>query len=814
MKRTKPQFFLVILFLTAVLATYAQPANDIEVKRVKLPNGWSLTPVGRQLPLGDLPLNIAVSMRQHYLAVTNNGQSIQSIQLIDVSKEKVLDNKIIAKSWGGLVFSSDEKFLFVSGGNDNWILKYAIKKGQLHTVDTIKLGQPWPNKISPAGLALDDKRNLLYVVTKENNSLYLVDLKTKAILQQLPLGGEAYTCVLSPDKKELYVSGWAMDKMFIFNTDKRKIVDSIQVGDNPNDFCLSSHGDYLFVANANDNSVSVIDIKRRRVIETLNAALYTTKLSGSTTNGVCLSPDEKTLFIANADNNCLAVFDISHPGKSVSKGFIPTGWYPTCVRVAGKKIFVTNGKGLAPFANPRGPNPTIKKEPVVLHEGINNKPDATQYIAGMFQGKLSIIDPPSEKQLSDYTQAVYHNTPYRNEENEIAEGEDGNPLPRKIGKPSPIKHVFYLIKENRSYDQVLGDLAGGNGDSSLVLFGEKITPNQHALAKQFVLLDNFYVDGEVSSDGHNWSMGAYATDFLEKNWPSHYGRRGGSEASSGLRAVANNKDGFIWDNASRSGVTFRTYGEFSNNQFLPQVPILKNHLCPYFPSFNGDIRDTTRFGLFKRELDSLLRINAVPQLVTIKFPNDHTEGTAIGRPTPFAHVADNDLAVGMLVEYLSKTPIWKESVIFILEDDAQNGPDHVDAHRSTAYIAGGFVKRGFVDHTMYSTSSVLRSIELILGMPPMTQYDAAAIPMWRCFDKIAHTEGFSSLPAIVDLNEKNQKENKLSLLSSKLDFSNEDRVPDGLLNEILWKYVHGEHSSLPVPVRAAFFRGKQKKEED
>jgi YVTN family beta-propeller protein len=592
------------------------------------------------------------------------------------------------------------------------------------------------------------------------------------------------------------------------------MIDSVGVGDNPNDICLTAKGTLLYVANANDNSVSVIDIKKRKVVETLNAALYTTKLSGSTTNSVSLGSDEKTLYIANADNNCLAVFDVSTPGKSTSKGFIPTGWYPTCVRVTGKKLFVTNGKGLAPFANPDGPNPMAKKQPVVLHEGIPNKPKEVQYIAGMFQGDLETIDIPSEKQMVIYSKEVYANVPYNKEQEQFAGGEPGNPVPQKTGSTSPIKHVFYIIKENRTYDQVLGDIPEGNGDKKLVLFGEQVTPNQHALARQFVLLDNFYVDGEVSSDGHNWSMGAYATDFLEKTWPSYYGRRGGSEASSGLREVANNKDGFIWDNCKRSGVTFRTYGEFTNNNFRPQVPVLEGHFCPYFPSFNGNIRDTTRFALWRREFDSLLAINAVPQFVTVKFPNDHTEGTAVGRPTPFAHVADNDLAVGLFIEHLSHTPIWKESVVFILEDDAQAGPDHVDAHRSTAYIAGGFVKRGFVDHTMYSTSSVLRTIELILGMPPMTQYDAAATPMWRCFNKEANAQGFTALPAQVDLTEKNTADNKLAQLSGKLDFSKEDLIPDQVMNEIIWKFVKGENVPMPAPVRAAFFKASKNEEDD
>ena len=783
-----------------------QDLQTMESKQVRLPNGWSITPAGRHVTVGDLPLNIAVSHSQRFLAVTNNGQSTQSIQLVDAKNEKILDNKIIGKSWGGIAFSKNEKYLYASGGNDNWILKYAIQEGKLNTVDTFKLGAPWPNKISPDGITVDDRRQLLYTVTKEDNSLYVVDMRTKAIVQKLPLDGEAYTCLLSPDKNELYISAWAADKILIYDTRKNELIDSVTVGDNPNDIVLTAKGTYLYVANANDNSVSVVDIKKRKVVETLNAALYTTKLSGSTTNGVSLSRDERTLYIANADNNCLAVFDVSKPGNSSSRGFIPAGWYPTCVRAVGDKLFVTNGKGLTPFANPHGPNPMARKQPVVLHEGIPNKPADVEYIAGMFKGDLEIIDVPDDKQMAVYSQAVYKNTPYRKEEEQLAEGDAGNPVPEKIGGSSPIKYVFYIIKENRTYDQVLGDMPEGNGDQKLVLFGEKVTPNQHALAKQFVLLDNFYVDGEVSSDGHNWSMGAYATDFLEKTWPSYYGRRGGSEASSGMREVANNKDGYIWDDAKRSGVTFRTYGEFSNNKFEPQVAGLAGHVCPYFPSFNGNIRDTSRFYLWEREFDSLLAANAQPQLVTVKFPNDHTEGTAIGRPTPFADVADNDLAVGLFVEHLSKTPIWKESVVFILEDDAQAGPDHVDAHRSPAYMAGGFVKRGFVDHTNYTTTSVLRTIELILGMPPMTQYDAAATPMWRCFNKESQAGGFTALPAQIDLTDRNVKEDRMSMISNKLDFSKEDLAPEQVLNEILWKYAKGENSPLPAPVRAAFFK--------
>jgi phospholipase C len=465
------------------------------------------------------------------------------------------------------------------------------------------------------------------------------------------------------------------------------------------------------------------------------------------------------------------------------------------------------------MANPYGPNPFGNKQQVIYQQGDPEKPKDVQYIAGLFKGTMSVMEEPTDAQLSVYSQVVYRNTPYNKVKELITQGEAGNPIPRKVGDPSPIKYVFYVIKENRTYDQVLGDMKEGNGDPRLVLFGENITPNQHALAKEFVLLDNFYVDGEVSADGHNWSMGAYATDFLEKNWVSSYGGRGGSYDAEGNRTVANNKGGFIWDHCKKAGVTYRTYGEFADN-YKPNIPALKDHLCPYFTGFDGKVRDTARFGQWKREFDSLLSKNAVPRFNTVRFGNDHTEGLRLGRPSPYAHVADNDLAVGMFVEYLSKSPIWKETAIFILEDDAQNGADHVDAHRSPAYVAGGFVKRGFVDHTMYSTSSMLRTMELILGIPPMSQYDAAAQPLWRCFSNTANLTPFTVRANRIDLNEKNTAMNKWQQRSEKFNLTKEDAVPDLEFNTVLWYGLKGDHVPFPGPKRAAFFKQTKSADKD
>ena len=803
----------VAAFLLVSAFAHAQTVQQLLAKKVTLPNGWALTPIGRSFPLGDLPLNMVISKSNQLMAVTNNGQGTQSIQLINPITEKVLDSKIIERSWYGLAFSADEKKLYASGGHNNRIEIFSIENNKLTLSDSIVLGKKWPNKVSPAGIAIDDSKQLLYIVTREDNQLYIVDLKNKQIIHKQALDGEAYACVLSPNQEFLYISCWGCDKVYQFSTSQRKMLAEIPVGDNPNEMVLNKKGTILYVANANDNSVSVINTKEQKVVEILNVALYPDAPNGSTTNGLALTANEKTLYVANADNNCLAVYDVSKPVQSKSKGFIPVGWYPTNVKVVGNKIFVTNGKGFSSKANVYGPNPFANKQIVLHHEGDPNKPKGVEYIAGLFMGTMSVINIPSPKQMSVYSQVVYQNTPYNKGKEKIVQGEAGNPIPRRVGDKSPIKYVFYVIKENRTYDQVLGDMKEGNGDPRLTLFGENITPNQHALARNFVLLDNFYVDGEVSMDGHNWTMGAYATDFLEKSWVSSYGGRGGSYDGEGNRKVANNKGGFFWDHAKKAGVSFRSYGEFVDN-YKANIPVLEGNFCKYFTGYNNSVMDTTRFYQWKRDFDSLLAINKVPQFNSVRFSNDHTEGLRLGRPTPYAHVADNDFAVGLFVEYLSKSPIWKETAIFIVEDDAQNGADHVDAHRSIAFVAGGFVKRGYVDHTMYSTSSALRTMELILGIPPMSQYDAAATPMWRCFTSTPNLNSFNALMPTIHLKEKNTARNEWQRRSEQFNLAKEDAVPDLEFNKVLWHGLKGDHIPFPGPKRAAFYKPIEKADKD
>ncbi len=809
----KLKLVLGLAFIAVSSQSFAQIPGKITVTgQVLLPNGWKLSPAGRALPLGDLPLNMQISASGKLMAVTNNGQSTQSIQLIDPKTEQQLDEKIVGKSWYGLVFSHDEKTLYASGGNDNWIYAFHINNNKIGTADTIKLGpNPWPkDKICATGIAVNKSNTRLYTVTKEDSALYIVDPIGKKILNRVKLAAEAYSCILSPDEKTLYISIWGGEEVSCYNIITGKI-SSIKTGSHPNELLLNRKGTLLFVANANDNSVSIINTITHKTIEVMSTSLYPTKLTGSTTNGLALSPDEKTLYIANADNNCLAVFDVSKPGNSQSKGFIPVGWYPTNIHTLGNKILVANGKGFTSMANPNGPKPIKKADNSGYQKGAVNTKE--QYIGGLFKGTLSFIDVPKADQLKIYTKQVYTNTPFSSKVTSLAAGEEGNPIPRRRGEKSPIKHVFYIIKENRTYDQVLGDMPQGNGDTSICIFGNKVTPNHHAIANEFVLLDNFYVDAEVSADGHNWSTAAYATDFIEKTWPTSYGSRGGNYDSEGTRKAGDPRDGYIWDYCKRAGVSYRTYGEFADDG-KPNIKSLEGHYCQKAPGFDLDIKDVYREEVWAHDFDSLLAINAVPQLSTVRISNDHTSGQHKGAISPIAAVADNDQGIGRFIEHLSKSPIWNESVVFILEDDAQGGSDHIDAHRSPVFVAGGYVKRNAVIHNMYSTSGVLRTIELILGLPPMSQYDAAAVPLFECFSNKPDLTPYIAKPAQVDLEQRNVADNESSRRSQSFNLAKEDAVPDFDLNEVIWKYVKGENAVMPAPKRSAFVILEKKKKDD
>jgi hypothetical protein len=481
----------------------------------------------------------------------------------------------------------------------------------------------------------------------------------------------------------------------------------------------------------------------------------------------------------------------------------------------GKRLLVANGKGIIPKANRHGPQPG-KDPPASVRE----------YIGGLFRGTLSIIELPSgerfEEQLKKYTSQAYRCLPDGQRIPTTAKLE-GNPVPRRAGDATPIKYCIYIIKENRTYDQVLGDMPEGHGDPALCLFPERITPNHHKLARDFVLLDNFYVESEVSADGHEWTVGAYATDFVEKTWPLSYGHNKHKKypyPAEGNFPIAAPAGGYLWDRAKEAGVSYRSYGEFINNgktntePGTSRVASLKEHFDPWFRSFDMDYPDVKRAERFISELRRFENEGEMPRLLIVRLPNDHTSGTTTNKHTPIACVGDNDLAFGMIVEAITHSKFWPQTAIFVVEDDAQNGPDHVDAHRTIAYVISPYVKRGSVDSTMYSTSSMLRTMELILGLKPMSQFDAAAMPMFNSFQRKPDLRPYKRLPVSVDLNERNAKLAWGSDLSEKMDFSKEDAADDLLLNEVIWRSIRGANNPMPAPTRAAFVFAHSEQNDD
>ena len=815
---------------------------------LQLPNGWRLRPAGRYLELGNFPVTMALHPSGQFLAVLHAGMGEHEVVIVDLNpkKQRIHSRYSVDQTFIGLTFSPDGRHLFASGGEFEVVHQWDFERGSLSNPRPISLQGDVENLIV-GGLAIDPKGRELFVAATWGDAVIRVavdnpgnrtvipihppadeekkpkgdppsppdnrkdpDAKPKAAKKKIEPQAYPYTCLVEPTGRQLFVSLWSAAKVAVIDLATNRTVAFWPTAAHPTEMALSPDAKTLYVACANSPSVSVIDTTNGQNLQTIACDLYPGLPAGNTPNSLSLTPDGELLLVANADANNIAVFNVADRKQAQSLGFIPVGWYPTSVRFnpQDQRIYVANGKGVTSKPNRSGPSPS--NYPINLGE----------YIGVLFKGSLSTIDFPKPEVLMQYTKIAYQCAPLKKDHTPDTSGvPDDNPIPKKLGDPSPIQHVIYIVKENRTYDQVFGDIKEGKGDPRLCLFPEPITPNHHRLAQEFVLLDNLYVDGEVSADGHEWTMGAYATDFVEKVWPLSY--RGGAKGKIGypsegaMDRIARPAGGYIWDRCAQAQVSYRSYGEWINNgpkrpdgtfeDGTAAVKALEGHFDPKYRSYDLTYKDVDRAKRYIEELKRFEQLGEMPRFTVIKLPNDHTAGTRQGMPTPTAMVADNDLALGMIVEAVTHSRFWKTTAIFVIEDDTQNGPDHIDAHRSVALVISPYTKRKFVDSTMYSTSSMLRTMELILGLQPMSAYDAAARPMYNCFQAKPDYRPYKHLVPQTDLNAKNVAGAWGQDLSEQFDLTKEDRADDLLFNEVIWRSVKGANSPMPPPVRAAFF---------
>jgi YVTN family beta-propeller protein len=806
---------VVVLAAMCVAPVWTQlphPTSD----GYELPNGWRITPAGRAIATEDMVLKLVASPDDRVVIGSHSGYNPHGLVVVDTKSEEALQRISLKTTWLGMAWSPDGKTLYVSGGNANGkkrigatlapIYEFSYEDGRLSSEPIGRLDETIDkSRIWWSGIAYHPKKDLLYAanrgVNAEPSNIVVFDTKARKLVTRIPVDVNPYELAFSPDGNSLFVSNWASDTVSVIDTLQNRVTGVIDVGANPNDMKLSNDG-RLFVACSNDNTIRVIDTKTRRQIETISTTITSRAPEGSTPDALALDQTRHLLYVANADNNNIGVIDISNAKRSEVVGFIPSGWYPSALALSrdGRKLFIGNSKGQGSYSDIKGPLSPLA-----------SRFNGDDTIKTLQKGSIEIVDVMNlRKQLAAYTKQAMANSPYEDSQLAMARApKSPSVIPREVGAGSPIQHVIYIIKENRTYDQVFGDLPQGNGDARLTIFGRKITPNQHALAEQFALLDNLYCDGEVSVDGHSWSNAAYATDFNERLWPPTYA--GFSDASPSRAYIPS--AGHLWDLARRKGLTYRSYGEYAARasdgttmEAAPGADALWGHVSK---TFKGGLaqRDPDNVKIFLKEFDeyesnfdSTNPEKRLPNYIVMSLPENHTKGTTPGAFTPAAMVASNDYAVGMLVDRVTHSKYWPATAIFVIEDDAQDGPDHVDARRTAGLVISPYVKHGVVDSTMYSTSSMLRSIELLLRLPPMSQYDAAAMPMYASFGMEPKLSAYTAVPPQIDLTAKNTTQSYGANVSRGMDFSELDEAPMGLLNEILWKSMKGANSSMPSPV--------------
>jgi len=789
------------------------PATGIILQRVPLPSGKVLEPP---------PLTAAI---------------------LDADEKAQL-------SYTGLKFSPDGARIYlanVSGDIKIFATGHDRKILPLFSIALPPANAPERENEIPAGLAISADGKKLYVTGNLSNRLLELDAATGKLLQTWDVGVAPFDVVLAGHK--VYVSNWGGRRLdngsltgpagrgTLVRVDARSIASEgsvtvidlrpktapimppheIVIGPHAGALALSPNGKFLVAASAGNDLLSVIDTRGDEVVETLTARQTPGDPFGAQPDALAFDAAGKILFCANASQNAVAVFQFS-PRETKMLGLIPAGWFPSALAfdVRGKKIYVTNLKNIG-----------TKTEKARLADGLG-------FNTRQFDGALSLIPVPSTGELAVFTQKALSNLRYpllAQARLPARPNRAPQPVPERAGEASVFKHVLYIIKENRTYDQVFGDVKEGNGDAALCSFGERVTPNEHKLVREFALLDNTYCSGILSADGHQWADSSIATEYVERSfagWPRSY--PAGGFGDEGRDALAYSPAGFIWDNALAHGKTVRDFGEFTTtskhwknpsqigkinftvawNDFTtganaikytcePDIAALQPFMETDWASWDLAVPDVLRAAKFIRRMKEFEQTDSLPALTILWLPNDHTSGTKAGSPTPRAQVADNDLAMGQVVEAVSHSRFWKDTCILAVEDDPQNGWDHVNGYRTTAYVVSAYTKRHAVVGTQYNQTSLLRTMELMLGLPPMNQFDATATPMFDCFTNTPDFTAFTAVTNNVPLDEMNPEAKKISDLqlrqdavaSARLPLDKPDQCNENVLNRILWRATMG-----------------------
>lgn len=800
-----------------------------------------VSPAGKTIEFPGRPVDLALSPDGKTLAV----KSRRELVFINTDSETVQQTLPIKEgaSFHGIAWESDGKHVWTTTSGKFLVCATRGEDGLFTWSKEITLQGPGEKGTSaPGGFFLDESRQIAYVALSRNNTIGIVNLKSGALSQEIDVGVAPFTILRQGDRA--WVTNWggrrpqpgdltgptsgseavidetgiaASGTVSLIDLRSNAVLAEIPVGLHPSGMALSPDGTRLYVANANSDTVTVIDTSSLRVVATWDTKPTPDLPFGSAPNALAVSPDGARLFVANGGNNCVAVLDTT-TGKL--QGLIPSGWYP------GELLLISKGSTLC-IANTKGAGSRASiSQPESRRPGQNQ--NAPAFNSHDHLGSVSFVPVPDEDQLEEYTRKVAENMRLPMMQRLLRQKQAKPhivPVPTRPGETSVFRHVLYIIKENRTYDQVLGDLPQGNGDPSLCLFGKEVTPNHHTLAEEFVLLDNFYCNGVLSADGHQWTDEGFVTDYLEKS----FGGFTRSYPYDGDDALAYASSGFIWDHVRRAGFTFRNYGEMVKavieprdatwqqiyNDYLNKTETvrieartlvrgLEGAICTRFIGFPGVMQDVYRAERFLEEFRECEKKGEWHNFVIMLLPNDHTVGTRPGFPTPRAMVADNDLALGKIVEAVSKSQFWPETVIFVVEDDPQAGFDHVDGHRTVALCISPYTRRHHVESTYYNQTSMLRTIELIFGLTPMNQFTLGANPMVECFQENPDYTPYQCRPNQVPLEEMNPqlsevqgKQRYFAQKSLELPLDDIDEADENMLNRILWHSVKGYRVPYP-----------------